>query len=90
MHTLPFSHNRFVDLYNDKQPIIEKMLSQNLVNKAIQIKDGIDYEYVKQITKEHKEGGTLLILDDGVDLISTDLRKLFLEGNREKDMFFYF
>ena len=36
--------------YAHKQPIIEKMVSQNLVNRAIQIKDEINYDFVKQTT----------------------------------------
>lgn len=46
-------------LYAHKQPVIEKMVSQNLIDRAIQIKDEIDYDSVKNLTKEHREEGSL-------------------------------
>ena len=67
-------------LYSQKQPLIDKMIQENIVDKAIQMEEELDYEFIEAMVKPYKKESSLIIIDDGIQKISKSLSKLFLEG----------
>ena len=67
-------------LYSQKQPLIDKMIRENIVDKAIQMEEELDYEFIEAMVKPYKKESSLIIIDDGIQKISKSLSKLFLEG----------
>ena len=67
-------------LYSQKQPLIDKMMRENIVDKAIQMEEELDYEFIEAMVKPYKKESSLIIIDDGIQKISKSLSKLFLEG----------
>ena len=72
-----------VIFYSHKQPIIDKLVSEHLVDKAIQTEEELEFDYIKSLVEPYKKESSLIVIDDGIDKISKSLTKLFLEGNRE-------
>ena len=68
-------------LYSQKQPLIDKMVRENIVDKAIQMEEELDYEFIEAMVKPFKKESSLIVIDDGIQKISKSLSKLFLEGN---------
>ena len=68
-------------LYSQKQPLIDKMIRENIVDKAIQMEEELDYEFIEAMVKPFKKESSLIVIDDGIQKISKSLSKLFLEGN---------
>ena len=66
--------------YSQKQPLIDKMVSDNVIDKAIQMEDELDYEFIEAMVKPFKKDSSLIVIDDGIQKISKSLSKLFLEG----------
>ena len=69
-----------VMLYSQKQPLIDKMVKENVIDKAIQMEDELDYEFIEAMVKPFKKDSSLIVIDDGIQKISKSLSKLFLEG----------
>ena len=67
-------------LYLQKQPLIDKMMRENIVDKAIQMEEELDYEFIEAMVKPYKKESSLIVIDDGIQKISKSLSKLFLEG----------
>ena len=67
--------------YSQKQPLIDKMVSDNVIDKEIQMEDELDYEFIEAMVKPFKKESSLIVIDDGIQKISKSLSKLFLEGN---------
>ena len=70
-----------VILYSQKQPLIDKMVRENIVDKAIHMEEELDYEFIEAMVKPFKKESSLIVIDDGIQKISKSLSKLFLEGN---------
>ena len=66
--------------YSQKQPLIDKMVRENVVDKAIQMEEELDYEFIEAMVKPFKTDSSLIVIDDGIQKISKSLSKLFLEG----------
>ena len=56
------------------------MIRENIVDKAIQMEDELDYEFIEAMVKPYKKESSLIVIDDGIQKISKSLSKLFLEG----------
>ena len=69
-----------VMFYSHKQPLIDKMVGEKLLDKAIQLDEELDYEFVERLVKPYRKESSLIIIDDGIQKISKSLTKLFLEG----------
>ena len=69
-----------VMFYSHKQPLIDKMIGEKFLDKAIQLDEELDYEFVEKLVKPHKKDSSLIIIDDGIQKISKSLTKLFVEG----------
>ena len=66
--------------YSHKQPLIDKMIGEKLLDKAIQLDEELDYEFVEKLVRPYKKDSSLIIIDDGIQKISKSLTKLFVEG----------
>ena len=69
-----------VIFYSHKQPIIDKLVSQGLVDRAIHSDEELDFDFIKSLVEPYKKESSLIVIDDGIDKISKSLMKLFLEG----------
>ena len=69
-----------VMFYSHKQPLIDKMVAEKLLDKAIQLDEELDYELVEKLVKPYKKDSSLIVIDDGIQKISKSLTKLFVEG----------
>lgn len=67
-------------IYSQKQPLIDKMISENIIDKAIHSEEELDYEFIEAMVKPFKKDSSLIVIDDGIQKISKSLSKLFLEG----------
>ena len=56
------------------------MVRENIVDKAIQMEEELDYEFIEAMVKPFKKDSSLIVIDDGIQKISKSLSKLFLEG----------
>ena len=72
--------------YAHKQPLIERMISEQVVDRAIQSDDELDFEYIKSLVEPYKKDSSLIIIDDGIQKISKSLAKLFLEGMMKRSI----
>lgn len=66
--------------YQTWQPLFEKMRDQGLVNQFIQ--DTPTMEDVEEWSIYENEGGTLAIIDDQIQHLSSDLAEIFQVGSR--------
>ena len=56
------------------------MIGEKLLDKAFQLDEELDYDFVERLVKPYKKESSLIIIDDGIQKISKSLTKLFLEG----------
>lgn len=69
---------KFVILcYSQQQTLYDELLEIGLIDKLIQ--GYPSYEELSEILLPHKNDGSILIIDDGLNMVNTDMTKIFYE-----------